>query len=63
MAYLYRNDGRPHLWHDNRTDTDIIASIEDVATDGTLLLHLSNGERRRYLFKEVTYTLPTPTGH
>lgn len=54
MRRLYRNDGKPHPYHDNIRGIDIEAGIEDVLPDGTLLLRdAGDGIVRPYLFKQV----------
>lgn len=62
LCYLYnrtlwRNDGHPHPWHDNTDDTDITATLDNVADDGRLTLRLTDNTHRTYLFKQVTATL------
>lgn len=57
MQRLYRGDGKPYPFHDNKNDEDILASIAAVAPDGTLTLRLDDGSLRDYLFKEVTFII------
>lgn len=54
---LYRRDGQ-HPYYDPQRDEHFDAHIVDVEPQGPLVLELSNGERRRYWFKEVRFVLP-----
>ncbi len=53
-ASLYRGDDY-HLFRD--TGGDFEAMIADIEPTGHLLLHLRDGEVRRYAFKEVSYVM------
>lgn len=57
MNALYRRDG----YHAYEDATGMFsAMIADVEPTGHLVLHLEDGSRRRYEFKEVKYVLPAP---
>ncbi|MDE7080541.1 MAG: biotin--[acetyl-CoA-carboxylase] ligase [Muribaculaceae bacterium] len=64
MRHLYLNDGAPHPFYDHIDSRRIMATIADVAPDGTLTLLPEapggTGEMpaRSYLFKEVSHILP-----
>ncbi len=52
-ARLWRREGM-HPYHDNLTDTDIIATITSIGPMGHITLTTSEGETRTYTFKEIT---------
>ena len=56
MAALYRNDGQLHPWEDAEGHC-FMASIADIAPDGTLTLLHEDGTTRCYLFKEVHHVI------
>lgn len=58
MKRLYRGDGGLYGFFDHKKNEAIEASIHAIEPDGTLTLTLANGQRRSYLFKEVSFRLP-----
>ncbi len=56
MGTLYRNDGRLHPYEDN-TGHQFMASVANIAPDGTLTLQHQDGTRHDYLFKEVKHVI------
>ncbi|MDR1119619.1 MAG: biotin--[acetyl-CoA-carboxylase] ligase [Dysgonamonadaceae bacterium] len=52
---LYRKDGY-HLFSDK--NGIFMATIEDIEPAGAIVLRTKEGERRKYLFKEVTLKIP-----
>ena len=56
MAALYRNDGARHLYED-AAGNRFMASVADIAPDGTLTLLHEDGTRHGYLFKEVRHII------
>lgn len=57
MARLYRNDGKPYPYLDNRTGERIEATITDVGPTGLLTLTLPDNETRIYAFKEISFLI------
>lgn len=58
MARLWRGDGALYPFSDKlRGGERFAASVEDVASDGTLSLRDQAGRVRKYLFKEVEFLL------
>ena len=55
-ASLYRRTGL-HAYRDN--DGEFKASIDGVEPDGRLVLRRTDGDVKKYLFKEVEYIIPT----
>ena len=56
MAALYRNDGQLHPYED-ASGHRFMASVADIAPDGTLTLRHEDGTRHDYLFKEVRHII------
>ena len=56
MAALYRNDGDRHPYED-AAGNRFMASVADIAPDGTLTLLHEDGTRHGYLFKEVRHII------
>ena len=56
MEALYRNDGQRHPYED-ATGHRFMASVADIASDGTLTLLHEDGTRHSYLFKEVKHII------
>ena len=56
MAALYRNDGKQHPFED-AAGHRFMASIADIAPDGTLTLLHEDSTRRDYLFKQVHHLI------
>ena len=56
MAALYRNDGRLHPWED-ADGHRFMATVADIAPDGTLTLRHGDGTTHSYLFKEVRHII------
>ena len=57
MNRLWRGDGRLYPFFDRKQGERIEAKIADVAADGILSLETSEGDLRRYAFKEVEFIL------
>ena len=56
MTALYRNDGQQHPWED-ASGRRFMASVADIAPDGTLTLLHDDGTRHDYLFKQVKHII------
>ncbi len=56
MAALYRNDGQRHPYEDAQGNR-FMASVADIAPDGTLTLLHEDGTRHSYLFKQVKHII------
>lgn len=56
MGALYRNDGRLHPYEDNMGH-QFMASVANIAPDGTLTLQHQDGTCHDYLFKEVKHVI------
>ena len=56
MAALYRNDGQQHPYEDAQGNR-FMASVADIAPDGTLTLLHEDGTRHSYLFKQVRHII------
>ena len=56
MAALYRNDGQQHPYED-ADGHRFMASVADIAPDGTLTLLHQDGTRHSYLFKQVKHII------
>ena len=56
MTALYRNDGQQHPWED-ASGHRFMASVADIAPDGTLTLLHDDGTRHDYLFKQVKHII------
>ena len=56
MTALYRNDGQQHPWED-ASGNRFMASVADIAPDGTLTLLHDDGTRHDYLFKQVKHII------
>ena len=56
MSALYRNDGQLHPYEDN-TGRQFMASVANIAPDGTLTLQHQDGTCHDYLFKEVKHVI------
>jgi BirA family biotin operon repressor/biotin-[acetyl-CoA-carboxylase] ligase len=56
MAALYRNDGQQHPYEDAQGHR-FMASVADIAPDGTLTLLHEDGTTHSYLFKEVKHII------
>lgn len=54
---LWRKDGKLHKFMDKKQNQLIDARIEDVSREGELTLVTSEGEPRKYLFKEVEFII------
>lgn len=61
MSRLYRNDGLPYPYLDNRTGERVEGIIRDVSPTGMLTLEIvsPSSSSRTYAFKEISF-LPTP---
>lgn len=57
MNRLWRGDGKLYPFFDRKKGERIEAKIADVAADGILSLETSEGDLRRYAFKEVEFIL------
>ena len=56
MEALYRNDGQQHPYED-AAGNRFMASVADIAPDGTLTLLHEDGTPHNYLFKEVRHII------
>ena len=56
MAALYRNDGAMHPYED-AAGHRFLATVADIAPDGTLTLRHEDGTVASYLFKEVRHII------
>ena len=56
MAVLYRNDGQQHPYED-ASGRRFMASVADIAPDGTLTLRHEDSTLHSYLFKEVRHII------
>ena len=56
MSALYRNDGQLHPYEDNMGH-QFMASVANIAPDGTLTLQHQDGTCHDYLFKEVKHVI------
>ena len=56
MAALYRNDGQQHPYEDAHGHR-FMATVADIAPDGTLTLRHDDGTTHSYLFKEVKHII------
>ena len=56
MVALYRNDGQMHPY-ENAAGNRFMASVADIAPDGTLTLLHEDGTTHSYLFKEVKHII------
>ena len=56
MSALYRNDCQLHPYEDN-TGHQFMASVANIAPDGTLTLQHQDGTCHDYLFKEVKHVI------
>ena len=56
MAALYRNDGQLYPFED-ASGHHFMASVDNIAPDGTLTLLHEDGTRHNYLFKEVKHVI------
>lgn len=56
MAVLYRNDGDLHPYED-AAGNRFMATVADIAPDGTLTLRHEDGTTHDYLFKEVRHII------
>ena len=56
MAALYRNDGVLHPYED-AAGNRFMATVADIAPDGTLTLRHEDGTTHDYLFKEVRHII------
>lgn len=57
LMSLWRKDGEEHEFYDPKLQQRFNAKIEDVETEGILILRKMNGEKRKYSFKEVEFIL------
>ncbi len=56
MKALYRNDGELHPYEDAQGNR-FMASVADIAPDGTLTLRHQDGATHSYLFKQVKHII------
>lgn len=57
LRNIWRMDGKLHPFADTATGLPFEASIKDILPSGQLILSLSDGTRRSYWFKEVSFSL------
>lgn len=57
MKNLWRCDGKHYPFYDKLRNEHIYARIEDIAKDGILTLQKTDGEKRKFAFKEVEFTI------
>lgn len=55
MRRLWRGDGKPYPFRDTASGEIFQAAIDNIDLDGVLTLRLSDGNMRRYRFKEVAF--------